>query len=223
MNIQRLVGLLKKENWPFDDIIGHEHIKRLFRMVLGSESITHILLTGPPASAKTMFLTSLFHFLKNAYFVDGGNSTKAGVIDYLFENRPKYLLIDEIDKVASKHQTFLLNLMETGIISETKFGKTRQTRMDTSVFATSNDARKLSAPLQSRFFVVQVEPYTYDQFYEITLRLLHDRPKVAPTIAHAVWNTSKNSRDCIRIGRLAKTEEDVNFLVNVLGEYREHE
>jgi len=86
-------------------------------MALDSESRAHILLAGPPASAKTMFLTSLLHFLKNVYFIDGGNSTKAGVIQYLFENRPDYLLIDEIDKSAPKHQTFLLNLMETGIIS----------------------------------------------------------------------------------------------------------
>jgi Holliday junction DNA helicase RuvB len=89
------------------------------------------MLVGPPASAKTMFLTSLLQYLKNAYFVDAGNSTKAGMIEYLFENRPDYLLIDELNKSAPKHQTFLLNLMETGIISETKFGKTREMTMNT--------------------------------------------------------------------------------------------
>ena len=216
MNLQRLVGLLRKSNEgaPFDDIIGHEHIKRLLRMALESGSRTHILLVGPPASAKTMFLTSLLQSLKNEYLVDGGNSTRAGMIDYLFENRPRYLLIDEIDKSAPKHQTFLLNLMETGIISETKYRKTRESRMDVSVFATCNDSRTLSAALQSRFFVVQLEPYSYEQFYGITLRLLHDRTKVSPTIADAVWNTSKNIRDCVRIGRLARTVEDVKFLID---------
>jgi Holliday junction DNA helicase RuvB len=104
--------------------------------------------------------------------------------------------------------------METGIISETKFGKTRQTTMDVSVFATCNDTWKLSAPLRSRFFVVELQPYTHEQFYGITLRLLHDRVKVAPTIADAVWNTSKNIRDCVRIGKLAKSHEDAKFLVD---------
>src|SRR5262249_954651 len=160
---------------------GYDHVKRLFSMAVESESRTHILLVGPPASAKTMFLTSLLEFLKNAHFVDAGNSTKAGMIQYLFENRPDYLLIDELDKLGPKHQTFLLNLMETGIISETKFGKTRQIEIETSVFATCNDTRKLSAALRSRFFVVELKPYTYDQFYEITVRLLHDQEKVAPT------------------------------------------
>jgi len=51
-----------------------------------------------------------------------------------FENRPNYLLIDELEKSSPKHQTFLLNLLETGIISETKFGKTREMTMNTSVF-----------------------------------------------------------------------------------------
>jgi len=181
-----------------------------------SESRTHILLTGPPASAKTMFLTSLLEFLKKAYFVDGGNTTKAGMINYLFENRPDYLLIDELDKSAPKHQTFLLNLLETGIISETKFGKTRETKMETSVFATCNDTRKLSGPLLSRFFIVELEPYSYEQFYQITLHLLNNQSKVGPAIADTVWNISRDIRDCIRIGRLARTEDDVNFLVNML-------
>ena len=111
-----------QDDTMFEDIVGYDHIKRLFKMALELDSTTHILLSGPPATAKTMFLMSLLQHLKNAYFIDGGNSTKAGMIDYLFENQPRYLLIDEIDKVAPKHRTFLLNLTETGIISETKFG-----------------------------------------------------------------------------------------------------
>lgn len=72
------------------------------------------------------------------FFTDGGNSTKAGMLDYIFDNKPKYLLIDEIDKMSSKDQTFLLNLMESGIITETKYEKTRAAEMKTWVFATSN-------------------------------------------------------------------------------------
>jgi predicted ATPase with chaperone activity len=67
-------------NALFDDIVGHNHIKRLFRMALDSSAI-HILLVGPPTSAKTMFLTSLMHHVKDTYFADGANSTKAGMID----------------------------------------------------------------------------------------------------------------------------------------------
>jgi len=86
----------------FGDIVGYDHIKKLFRMALDSDCPVHILLVGPPTSAKTMFLTSLLHRLKNSYFTDGANSTKAGMISFLFENRPRYLLVDEIDKCLQK-------------------------------------------------------------------------------------------------------------------------
>jgi hypothetical protein len=52
----------------FEDIIGYEHIMRLFRMALDSDSAVHILLVGAPASAKAIL--SLVQ-LKNSYFADG--------------------------------------------------------------------------------------------------------------------------------------------------------
>jgi Holliday junction DNA helicase RuvB len=212
MNFQRLFRpLTKPREDVFDDIIGHEHIKKLFGLALRSQGSNHILLSGPPASAKTMFLLSLRQHLKMSYFVDGGNATKAGIIHYLFNNRAPYVLIDEIDKMSPRDQTFLLNLMQTGIVTETKYGKTREAKIKTSVFATCNDRRKLSAPLQSRFFIVELEPYTYERFYEITLHLLDE--DIARIIADAVCNTSKNLRDCVRIGKLARAEEDVVFLI----------
>jgi MoxR-like ATPase len=224
----KLCSLLSKlikahGNALFDDIVGHTHIKRLFRMALNSSAI-HILLVGPPASAKTMFLTSLMHHVKDTYFTDGANSTKAGMIDYLFKNTPRYLLVDEIDKMSPKDQTFLLNLMETGIVTEAKYGKTRTTHIQISVFATSNDARKISSPLQSRFFIVKLETYTYEQFYEITKQvLLHHNVDggLASVIAGAVWNKSRDIRDCVKIGKLARSKEDVDFLVDIFQGYSE--
>jgi replication-associated recombination protein RarA len=107
-------------------------------MAVSSDSAIHILLKGPAASAKTFLLTSLMQ-LKNSYFADGANSTKAGMNDYLFANCPRYLLVDEIDKMSPRDQAFLLNLMETGIVSETKYGTTRftQTNLLVHFFITS--------------------------------------------------------------------------------------
>jgi Holliday junction DNA helicase RuvB len=99
-----------------------------------------------------MFLQALMK-LNSSYFIDGGNSSKAGMIDYIFHNKPKYLLIDEIDKMSDKDQSFFLNLMETGIVSETKHDKTRATNLKTWLFATSNSLEKVISPLQLRFFV----------------------------------------------------------------------
>ena len=101
MNFQKLFGPLTKsgEDRFFYDIIGHDRIKRLFGLALRSQG---------PTSAKTMFLLSLRQRLKDSYFVDGENTTKAGIIDYLFKNRAPYLLIDEIDKMFFIHTVDIL-------------------------------------------------------------------------------------------------------------------
>jgi holliday junction DNA helicase RuvB len=163
--------LVKREDKLFADIYGCDDIKKLFRMALESSHTCFILLIGHPASAKTLFLQSLMK-LKDSYFIDCSNATKSGIVDYIFENKPKYLLLDELDKLSKKDQTFLLNLIETGIVSETKYSKTRMMKIKTSVFATSNNIEKIISPLQSRFFIVRLEPYTYEQFYDVTVRLL---------------------------------------------------
>ena len=64
--------------------------------------------------------------------------------------------------MAPKDQALLLNLMEKRIICETKYGKTRSAHSKTSVFATSNNVKEISPALQSRFFVAELEPYTYE-------------------------------------------------------------
>jgi holliday junction DNA helicase RuvB len=190
--------------------------KRLVRMALDSNEQSHILLSGPPASAKTMFLESLSK-LKSSYFVDGASATKSGLIDCLFLNNPKYLLKDEIDKMSAKDQAMLLNLMGTGIISETKHNKTWTAQMKMSVFATSNNVRDIITPLQSRFFVVELPPYTYEQFCQISVNLLTKDHKVsidiAKNISERVWAISRKIRDCVRIGRMAKSVDDIQFLV----------
>jgi len=130
---------------------------------------------------------------------------------------PDILLCDEIGKMAPKDHPMLLNLMETGIVSETKYGRTRSAQMKTSVFATSNNIKKLSAPLQSRFFIVELDPYTYEQFCSITEKLLsrHNVERgVVNVVANAVWNKSQDIRDCIKIGTLAKSPKDVEFIVH---------
>jgi Holliday junction DNA helicase RuvB len=218
LNICKLFSKIteSKTGPVFKDIIGYNDVKRLVRMALDSDEQVSILLSGPPASAKTMFLESLSK-LKSSYFVDGANATKSGLIDCLFLNNPKYLLIDEIDKMSTKDQAMLLNLMETGIVSETKHNKTRTAHMKTSVFATSNNVTDIITPLQSRFFVVELPPYTYEQFHQISVHLLIEEHKIrqdiAKNISDKVWASSRNIRDCVRVGRMAKSVEDIQFLV----------
>jgi Holliday junction DNA helicase RuvB len=208
----------KREDWLFENIYSYDDVKRLFRMALESTHNCSILLTGPPASAKTLFLQSLMR-QKDSHFIDCSSASKSGIVDYIFENKPKYLLLDELDKLSRKDQTFLLNLMETGIVSETKFNKTRRMEIKTSVFATSNNIEKMIEPLRSRFFIIKLQAYTYDQFYDITIRLLTSNQynvdeEIAKAIIDAVWSTSRNIRDTVKIASMAKSVEDVGWIVS---------
>jgi holliday junction DNA helicase RuvB len=66
-------------------------------------------------------------------------------------------------------------------------------------------------------FVVELSSYTYEQFCQITHELLlgHNIERgVASLIANAVWNKSRDIRDCVKIGAVAKTISDVEFIVD---------
>ena len=164
--------LKKSEHKLFGNIVGYENEKRLFIMALESEHTPSILLSGPPASAKTMFLESLVVKLPETFFFDGGNCGKAGMFRSLFQHKPRRILIDELDKLSTKDQSFLLNLIESQRVSETKYKKTRSMQIKTAVFATSNNIERIIAPLQSRFFIVRFQEYSFQQFSEITVNLL---------------------------------------------------
>jgi Holliday junction resolvasome RuvABC ATP-dependent DNA helicase subunit len=209
----------------FESIVGYSDVKRLFQLSLSSEKPVHILLVGPPASAKTLFMIECMR-LERSYFTLGSHSTKSGMIDYLFDKRPRYLIVDEIEHMPMKDQTGLLSLMETGILAETKFQKTRNTHLKTWVFATSNATDRMLTPLLSRFVVLHFKQYSFGSFQEVCAHILGREgvtSDVAVAIAEAVWRKlkSKDIRDCIKIGRLAKTKEDVEWIAQTLRTYKQ--
>jgi len=207
----------------FDSIVGYDDIKKLFQLSFGSQRPIHILLVGPPASAKTLFMLGCMK-LDRSYFTLGTHSTKSGMVDYLFEKRPRYLIIDEIEHMSIRDQTALLSLMETGIIAETKHMKTRNTQLKTLVFATSNQTNHMLTPLLSRFMVLHFKQYKYENFLDISIHMLAQEgitKDVANEVAAQVWQKmkSKDIRDCIKIAHLAKTKNDVNWIVETLLKY----
>jgi MoxR-like ATPase len=215
---------LTKSEQLFDSIIGYDDVKRLFNLSFSSEKPVHMLLVGPPASAKTLFMLSCMK-LERSYFTLGSHSTKSGMMDYLFQSRPRYLIIDEIEHMPVRDQTALLSLMETGIIVETKFKKTRNTQLKTWIFATSNSTDRMLTPLLSRFMVLHFKQYKYETFQEVAVHLLCREGisrEIAIATAEIVWSKmkSKDIRDCIKIGHLAKTKDDVNWIAETLKNYQ---
>jgi DNA replicative helicase MCM subunit Mcm2 (Cdc46/Mcm family) len=194
-------------------------------MAIEAERPVHLLLCGPPASAKSLFLRSLTR-LERSYYGVGSSSTKSGIFDYLFDHRPRYFVLDELEKMNKKDQTSLLNLMESGILSELKHNQQRTTQLKTWVFASCNSTDKLLPPLITRFRVIQFKPYTEQEFVEIAVNILDkeegvDRD-VALIIADSVFNRLKSSniRECVRIARLAKNDPaQVNEIIETFAKY----
>jgi DNA polymerase III delta prime subunit len=209
----------------FDDIVGFDDIKSLFEMSITAERPVHLLLCGPPASGKSLFMSSLTN-LERSYYAVGSSSTKTGIIDYLFEHRPRYFIIDELEKMNKKDQTSLLNLMESGILSELKHNQKRSTQLKTWIFASCNSTDKLLPPLLTRFRVIQFKPYREQEFVEIVVNILEreegvDRD-IGLIIADSVFNRLKSSniRECVRIARLAKNDlSQVNKIIDTFAKY----
>ena len=124
-----------------------------------------------------------------------------------------------------KDQTSLLNLMESGILSELKHNQQRITQLKTWVFASCNSTDKLLPPLITRFRVIQFKPYTEQEFVEIAVNILDKEGvdgNIAIIIAHSVFRKLKSSniRECVRIARLAKNDlSQVNNIIEIFVKY----
>jgi MoxR-like ATPase len=218
--------LIGRKHGLFDDIIGFEDVKALFEMAIKAERPVHLLLCGPPSSGKSLFMSSLTRGLERSYYAVGSSSTKSGIFDYLFEYRPRYFIIDELEKMNKKDQTSLLNLMESGILTELKHKQQRNTQLKTWVFASCNSTDKLLLPLLTRFRDIHFKLYTEEEFVEIVVNIL-DREEcidrdIALLIADGVYNRLKstNIRECVRIARLARNDSaQVNKIVDTFAKY----
>jgi Cdc6-like AAA superfamily ATPase len=159
-------NLIGNKHGLFDDIVGFEDVKSLFEMAIKAERPVQLLLCGPPSSGKSLFMGSLTR-LERSYYAVGSSSTKSGIFDYLFEYRPRYFIIDELEEMNKKDQTSLLNLMESGILSELKHNQQRTTQLKTWVFALCNSTDRLLPPLLTRLRDIHFKPYTEEEFVDI--------------------------------------------------------
>jgi holliday junction DNA helicase RuvB len=203
----------------FSKIEGLDDIKEMMFRALESSDRCHVLLTGPPASAKSMFMLEIEKFMQSkVYFAEGSATTKAGLQRFIAENPHKeIIIIDEIDKMPLKDQEGLLSMMERGEFTSTKVRNTRTVKANIVIFATSNSTERLSKPLLSRFTIFEIPEYTYEEFEAISVRIVKKLPQnTVVQIASSVWKTgSKDIRDVLKIAKLCNPsdgEEDITYL-----------
>jgi len=209
------IGALQNEKLEvpediFDDIIGHDDVKALLNACLVAEKPVHVLLTGPPALAKTLFLWDIERIAGElGVWLVGSAISKAGLWDLVAERQPKVLMIDELDKVNAADTAALLSIMEGGRLVRAKKGRELDTRVEVRVVAATNIESRLSPELRSRFAIRRLNPYSRDEYLTVVKGVLVRREgisqEIAENIAARLDGRSQDVRDAVRAARLAPT------------------
>jgi Holliday junction DNA helicase RuvB len=191
----------------FEDVVGHESAKMLIRYALTAHEPVHCLLIGPVGTAKTMMLEEIGRLGGSEYYL-GSTTTKAGLVGLLIGSRPRYLMIDELDKMSREDMWPLLTLMEGGQVMRLQHKLQERVRLTCSVFAGANTTKHLPDTVLSRFVQIQVPGYSEAEFVEVGRQVLMRRvglgEQEAYHIASEVARVSLDIRDAIKVGRLTK-------------------
>lgn len=207
----------------WSSIEGYDDLRELFIASINSMKPVHILLIGPPGTAKSLMLMEIER-LSGAVFVTAGTSTKAGIRDILLNYKPRFLIIDELDKLTNPDDiSVLLTLMESQRVIVAKHKEYKEEYMKTWVFASANTIRGLPPELLDRFWKVYLKPYDRETMVRVVKSCLmkHEgvQEELARYIAQKVADMGLSVRDAVRIARLAKTKEEVDKYLNVMVKY----
>jgi len=193
----------------FSEIVGYDDLKELLKEVLQLDKTIHILLHGPPSIAKTLFLADIERACgESALWLVGSATSKAGMWDMIAEKRPKYLLVDEIEKMTIVDMAGLLSLMEKGRLTRTKVHRRLDERLDIWVIAAANRINKLPAELLSRFAKYPLSEYNAPDYIKVVKSVLVtyeglDESSAAEVAIRLVGKTH-DVRDAVRVARLSK-------------------
>ncbi|MBS7248389.1 MAG: AAA family ATPase [Candidatus Jordarchaeales archaeon] len=196
----------------FSEIYGHEDVKELFALSLKSPKPIHILMQGPPASGKTLFMLALERLPLRVKYYLGGQTSKAGLTEILLREKPDILLIDEIDKMNGRDYDSLLSVMETGRVVRCKYRLWAEEQLATKVYGACNTTNGIPEELLSRFLLVEFKPYSRQEFIDVSKHILRHREGLteqeAETIARLLADTTRNVRDAIKLARLYRAGGD---------------
>ena len=192
----------------FQDIIGHDNVKELLKACLLAEKPVHVLLAGPPALAKSLFLWDIEQASgERAIWLVGSATSKAGLWDIVSERQPQVILIDELDKMNAVDTAALLSLMEGGRLVRAKRGRELNLSNQLRVVAASNRLNNLSPELRSRFAICKLVAYSRSDYLTVVKGVLSRREgldsELAGEVAKHLDGLSQDVRDAIRVARLS--------------------
>ena len=204
----------------FSNIYGLDGMKEnIFRALISEEQI-NILLVGPPATSKTLVMSTIQEKCNNVFYYDASNTTSAGLIAELFYNKnAKLIIIDEIDKLKRNDLSSLLSLLNNGkIVKKLKEIKYDFRIENVKIFATSNSIVNLSKPVRSRFQEYYLREYSDDDFIKVVKFCLIK--KLPEEICEAIGLMlisieRKDVRAAIGISNLLKTNDTKEDVLRV--------
>ncbi len=205
----------------FGDIIGHNEVKELLLACLLAEKPVHVLLAGPPALAKSLFLWDIERAAgERAIWLVGSATSKAGLWDIVSERHPQVILIDELDKMNAGDTAALLSMMEGGRLVRAKKGRELDLANPLRVIAASNRLNILSPELRSRFAIRKLLAYNRNDYLTVVRGVLVNRENldedIADEIARRLDGLSQDVRDAVRVARLAP-QLGVDKAIKLLG------
>ncbi|GAI89193.1 unnamed protein product, partial [marine sediment metagenome] len=180
-------GKLSLPDDMFEDVIGHGEVKDLLRASLMAEKPVHVLLSGPPALAKTLFLWDIERAAgERAIWLVGSATSKAGLWDLVAERQPRVILLDEIDKMNAADTAALLSMMEGGRLVRAKKGRELDLQHNIWVVAATNRLYGLSPELLSRFALRKIEAYSRVDYQRVVKGVLVRRENIQPELAEEI-------------------------------------
>ena len=211
----------------FGPIVGYDDIKDALRMVALEGRRVNVLLEGPPATAKSLFLMDLAR-LPGAYLATGSRVTAAGLTEALEQFRPPLLVMDEVDKTPHAVLSVLLSVMESGLVTVTKHGAHDAFHLECAVVGACNLSQGMPPEFRSRFgFHLRLKPYDEGEFLEVCRRLLSEREgldeDLALEIGQATWDQlGRDVRTARSLARMLKepTLEEVKRWTAFLKKYQ---
>jgi len=191
----------------FEDIIGHDDIKELLRACLLAEKPVHVLLVGPPALAKTLFLWDIERAAgEKAIWLVGSATSKGGLWDKIAERQSQIILIDELHTMNAADTAGLLSIMEGGRLVRTKVGRELDLFNPVRVVAACNRLHGLSPELLSRFAVRKIQAYNRSDYLTVVKGVLVRREGIedstAEEIARRVDGMTQDVRQAVNVARL---------------------
>lgn len=216
------------ESGVFQPLIGHDGAKAILRSALRRADV-HLLLSGPPASGKSVALLAIEEAIDGAKYVDARGFTERKLRDTLAQN-PPVLLIDEFDNMKQDAFKALNTALEQGRVTKNVTHDSYDKEIDTQMFAACNFPEELPGDVADRFVGVDFDPYSREEYLDVCEVLLPkqiewvaDTPNpnvTAREIARVVWDQtdSRSPRTARDAAMLASAPERVPAIVRAMND-----